>query len=225
MNANKWVLEKEWSTIDDSKIKRIFDFFLSLVGIFAFTFLFPFFLVIPVAIIIEDGFPIFFSLDKVGKNGKLFRMYKFRSMVKDAERNGVVWVDKNPSKLTKVGRFLRATAMDELPQLFSILKGDMSFVGPRPYRVSFEEQFSKEIENYSLRHLVRPGLTGLAQVYGKKYMSPRQRLRFDLLYIKKRSFCMDLKLILISGWNTLRRRWESRDRKIKRVKIGKWRII
>ena len=195
MNANKWVLEKEWSTIDDSKIKRIFDFFLSLVGIFAFTFLFPFFLLIPVAIIIEDGFPIFFSLDKVGKNGKLFRMYKFRSMVKDAERNGVVWVDKNPSKLTKVGRFLRATAMDELPQLFSILKGDMSFVGPRPYRVSFEDQFSKEIENYSLRHLVRPGLTGLAQVYGKKYMSPRQRLRFDLLYIKKRSFCMDLKLI------------------------------
>ena len=225
MNANKWVLEKEWSTIDDSKIKRIFDFFLSLVGIFAFTFLFPFFLVIPVAIIIEDGFPIFFSLDKVGKNGKLFRMYKFRSMVKDAERNGVVWVNKNPSKLTKVGRFLRATAMDELPQLFSILKGDMSFVGPRPYRVSFEEQFSKEIENYSLRHLVRPGLTGLAQVYGKKYMSPRQRLRFDLLYIKKRSFCMDLKLILISGWNTLCRRWESQDRKIKRIKIGKWRII
>ena len=222
MSANTWMLEKQVvKVVNDSKIKRTFDFLLSLIGILIFS---PLFLITSVAILIEDGFPIFFTLNKVGKDHKIFKMYKFRSMVKDAEKNGVVWVNKNPSKVTKVGRFLRATAMDELPQLFSILKGDMSFVGPRPYRVSFEEQFSKEIENYSLRHLVRPGLTGLAQVYGKKYMSPKQRLRFDLLYIKKRSFCMDLKLILISGWNTLRRRWESQDRKMKRIKIGKWRI-
>ena len=204
------------------KLKRLFDFCLALMGLMIFS---PLLVFIPFAIWLEDRGPIFYKQQRVGKGLKVFTVYKFRSMVKNAEeKTGPVWAKENDPRVTMVGRVLRATAMDELPQLFSILKGDMSFVGPRTLRPFFVEKFAKEVPNYLSRFSVPPGLTGLAQIYAKYDSSAHQKLRFDLLYIKKRSFLLDLKLILISVWITLRHRWESRNRKIKRIKIGRWRI-
>lgn len=112
-----------------------------------------------------------------------------------------------------MGQFLRRTALDELPQLVNILLGDMSFVGPRPQRAALVSDYLRQIPNYGLRHLVRPGLTGLAQVYGRYHTPPRQKLRYDLLYVRSASLGLDLKLLLASLWITLRGRWSSRARR------------
>ena len=220
-SLRSWLLSANEVIFPDPKVKRIFDFLLAFLGIIIF---FPIFLAITVAIYLEDGFPILYSQDRIGFRGKLYKMYKFRSMVKNAEKSNPVRAKENDPRVTKVGKIIRATAMDELPQLFNILKGDMSFVGPRSYREFFVNQFRQQVPNYDLCHIVRPGLTGLAQVYGSKNISPRHKLWLDLLYIKNRSMLLDIKLILISIWITIRRRWESRNRKIKRIKIGRWRI-
>lgn len=136
-------------------------------------------------------------------------------MIKDAEKHtGAVWASENDTRITRVGRILRATAMDEFPQLLSILKGDMSFVGPRPERPELVTLFNGGISNYDLRHNVRPGLTGLAQIFGKYDSPPKHKLKYDLLYVRKQSFWLDLKLIFLSFWVTLRGKWESRQKKI-----------
>jgi len=218
---NHYFLNQNETYFQDSKIKRLFDFSLSLAGILIFS---PVFLLIGLAILLEDGPPILYWQERVGLHGKLYRICKFRSMVKNAEKDKPLRAKENDPRVTKVGKIIRKTAMDELPQLFSILKGDMSFVGPRSYREFFVNQFRQQVPNYDLCHMIRPGLTGLAQVYGPKDISPRQKLRLDLLYAKRRTMLLDLKLILMSIWITLCRRWESRNRKIKRIKIGRWRI-
>jgi lipopolysaccharide/colanic/teichoic acid biosynthesis glycosyltransferase len=200
-------------------LKRLFDIFLSSIGIIGSS---PLWILFALVILIEDGLPIFYLQDRVGKNGRIFKGIKFRSMIKDAEKDsGPVQAVENDPRVTKVGRLLRATAMDELPQLINILKGDMSFVGPRALRPaekevrgSPEETEIEKIPSYQERLAVRPGLTGLAQVYLPGEALRSEKFQYDLLYIKKQSFFLDLKLIFLSFRITFRGKWESRDKKV-----------
>jgi lipopolysaccharide/colanic/teichoic acid biosynthesis glycosyltransferase len=170
---------------------------------------------IPLFIWLEDRGPVFYTQERVGRNGRIFMVYKFRSMVPDAEKHtGAVWASEHDPRVTKVGRILRATAMDELPQLWNILRGDMSFVGPRAERPELVEKFARDIRNYRKRFAVRPGLTGIAQVYGRYDTPPQNKLRYDLLYVKNQSLFLDLKLIFLSVWITLKGKWESRQKKV-----------
>jgi len=140
------------------------------------------------------------------------------------EKHEMIFLENDP-RVTKVGRILRAMSMDELPQLINILRGDMSFVGPRPIDRSEGNPKYKdvsEIPGYEIRRQLRPGLTGIAQVYADKYISPKNKFRYDVLYAKKMSFLLDLKLILISFLVSLKLGWEKKGRKIKRIKIKKY---
>jgi lipopolysaccharide/colanic/teichoic acid biosynthesis glycosyltransferase len=165
---------------------------------------------------------VFFRQPRVGRGGRVFDALKFRSMVPNAEAlTGPVQAAENDPRITRVGRLLRATAMDELPQLWNIFAGDMSFVGPRPLRpgeveVRGDGQFVRldEIPGYEARHRVRPGLTGLAQVYAPRDIDRARKFRLDRLYLKRAGFWFDLKLILVSFWITARGDWEKRDRRI-----------
>jgi sugar transferase (PEP-CTERM system associated) len=142
--------------------------------------------------------PVFYRQVRVGENGRSFELLKFRSMVENAETNGAVWAQKNDSRITRVGRCLRKTRLDEIPQMINVLKGDMSFVGPRPERPEFVEQLRKEIPYYDLRHSVRPGITGWAQIrypYGATKEDALQKLKYDLYYIKNMSILFDLIII------------------------------
>lgn len=200
-------------------LKRLFDIFLSSIGIIGSL---PLWILFGLAIILEDGLPVFYLQERVGKEGKIFKGIKFRSMIKDAEKDtGPVQAVENDPRVTKVGRILRATAMDELPQLVNILKGDMSFVGPRALRPKEKEvrgnPDEKEIEKipgYQERLAVRPGLTGLAQVYLPGEALRSEKFKYDLEYIKNQSFLFDLKLIFLSFWITFRGKWESREKKV-----------
>ncbi len=201
-----------------SLLKRIFDIFFSGIGLIASL---PLWLLIAAAIKLEDGGPVFYSQERVGKGGRVFKVYKFRSMIPDAEkRTGAVWASENDHRVTRVGRVLRATAMDELPQLWSIFKGDMSFVGPRPERPELVEEFTREIPGFMERFQVQPGLTGVAQVYGKYDTPPRHKLRYDLFYIENQSFPLDVQLILFSFLITFMGKWEDRG---KPQMLRKWR--
>jgi lipopolysaccharide/colanic/teichoic acid biosynthesis glycosyltransferase len=174
----------------------------------------PLWALICAAIVLEDGGPVLFFKNCVGLGGRTFRQIKFRSMIRDAERDtGPVLSWEGDPRITRVGSFLRKTALDELPQLVNILRGDMSFVGPRPQRATLVARYLREIPNYGLRHLVRPGLTGLAQVYGRYHTPPRHKLRYDLLYVRRAGLLLDCQLLLASFWITARGRWSSRERK------------
>jgi len=199
-------------------LKRPFDIALSSVGIVLSS---PLWLVFGLMIWLEDKGPIFYKQERIGKNGKVFKALKFRSMIADAEqKEGPVQAKLNDKRVTKVGKILRATAMDELPQLTNILIGDMSFVGPRALRPAEIENHGRntvslvELPGFSKRHSIRPGLTGLTQVYLPKDFPIKRKFRYDLLYIKNRSFWLDLKLIFLSFWITFRAKWESREKKI-----------
>ena len=198
--------------------KRLFDICLSSVGIIGSS---PLWFVFSLAIRLEDRGPVFYTQERVGKNGKTFKALEFRSMIKDAEKGaGPVQATENDPRVTKVGRILRATAMDELPQLINIFKGDMSFVGPRALRPEEREVHGnpiilriEDIPGYKERLTVRPGLTRLAQVYLPTDAPRRRKFRYDLLYIKNHSSLLDLKLIFLSFWITFRGKWESREKK------------
>ena len=191
--------------------KRFFDLLLSAIGLVVSA---PIWAVIAVCIKLDDGGPVFYTQVRLRQWKKTFRVYKFRSMVTSAEEgSGPVWASANDNRITRIGKLLRATGADELPQLLNIFRGDMSFVGPRPERPELVAIFSQKIRNYNQRFLVQPGLTGLAQVYGRYDSSPRQKLGYDLLYIRRRSLWLDLKLISVSFWITFQGRWESRLRK------------
>jgi len=195
-------------------LKRGFDILLSGFGLVVSL---PLWALIALEIKLHDGGPVFYRQQRVGKDGRLFTGLKFRSMVPDADKKwGALPARENDPRITKVGRWLRATAMDELPQLWSILRGDMSFVGPRPEWVELVKRFRREIPSFDLRHQVRPGLTGLAQVYGHSEISRRHKLRYDLLYVRRQSFWLDIRLVLLSFAVTFTGRWERREGKVPR---------
>lgn len=173
--------------------KRLFDIVASLCGCIILS---PLFLVVSIAIKAYDRGPVFYTQDRAGKDHKVFKIYKFRSMVTDAEANGMRRATSNDDRITPVGKIIRATRIDELPQLFNILKGDMSVVGPRPERVELDEIYTKQMPEFALRLKVKGGLTGYAQVFGKYNTSPEDKLKLDLLYINQRSMMLDLKIIL-----------------------------
>jgi lipopolysaccharide/colanic/teichoic acid biosynthesis glycosyltransferase len=180
----------------------------------------PLWLVVASAIKLEDGGPVFFTQDRVGKGGRIFRALKFRSMRQDAEAaTGPLQARDGDVRITRVGRLMRATAMDELPQLWNICRGDMSFVGPRalrPGEIEIEGGGPVALEavpGYARRIAVRPGLTGVAQVYAARDIPRRHKFRYDALYIRRRSLSLDVRLILLSFWISFRGTWENRDRK------------
>jgi lipopolysaccharide/colanic/teichoic acid biosynthesis glycosyltransferase len=198
--------------------KRTLDVMLSGLGLVASA---PLWTVIAAAIKITDRGPVFFTQARVGERGRIFDALKFRSMIPDAERGiGPVQAAQSDPRVTGVGRVLRATAMDELPQLWNIFRGDMSFVGPRALRPEEIEVDGRgvgapleAVPGFAERCRVPPGLTGIAQIYAPRDVSRRQKFRLDLLYIRRRSLILDLRLILLSFWITLRGTWEHRERK------------
>lgn len=174
--------------------KRLVDAALAALGLLVGL---PVMAVMAVAIKLESPGPVFFVQERVTENGRFFGLIKFRTMARDAEKlTGPTLATRDDPRVTRVGRFLRACRLDELPQLINILKGDMSLVGPRPERPFFVEQFAKQIPNYAQRHKVKPGLTGLAQVEGKYSTSAHDKLRYDLLYSRHHSPLMDLRILL-----------------------------
>jgi lipopolysaccharide/colanic/teichoic acid biosynthesis glycosyltransferase len=154
------------------------------------------------AIVIESGFgqPILYRQERVGERGRSFLVLKFRSMRTDAEKDGVArWATTNDDRITRVGRFIRKVRIDELPQIFNVLRGDMSFVGPRPERPQFVEQLTREIPYFGLRHCVKPGITGWAQLryaYGASVEDAAEKLKYDLYYVKNNSLLFDIAILL-----------------------------
>lgn len=197
-----------------ARSKRAFDAAVAFLGILVSS---PLWLFFALAIFVEDGLPVFYRQSRVGQSGRIFNALKFRTMRKDAEAGiGPVQAGKNDPRVTRVGAILRKTALDELPQLWNILKGDMSFVGPRPLRPgeiladqSGERVRLEDVPGFDERITITPGLTGLAQVYAPRNIHHRQKFRYDLLYIKKQNFFLDLKLIYLSFLRTFRGRWEA----------------
>lgn len=182
----------------NERTKRLIDLIYALI-LFAVTW--PVMLITALAIMLESGFKgsIFYKQTRVGQHNINFDVIKFRSMSMDAEKNGAQWAQKNDSRVTKVGKFIRKARIDELPQLFNVLKGEMSFVGPRPERPEFVADFSKSIEYYEMRHFVKPGITGWAQVcypYGATEEDTKNKLEFDLYYLKNYGLFLDSMIIL-----------------------------
>lgn len=174
-------------------VKRVCDIIVSIIALVVT--LIPM-LVISAVICLDSEGPAIYKQERLGLNGKAFTMYKFRSMYMDAEQNGPQWASKNDSRCTRVGTFLRKTRLDELPQFFNILKGDMSLVGPRPERSYFYDLFESYIPGFKYRLIVKPGLTGLAQVSGGYDLLPEEKIIYDMEYISNQSFIMDAKCIL-----------------------------
>ena len=182
-------------TLEQRFVKRAMDIVLCSVAMVVAA---PIMLVVAIAIKLEDGGPVFFTQKRATIDGKTFDILKFRSMIVDAEKYGAIpATDKDP-RITKVGNVIRATRIDELPQILNILKGEMSIVGPRPERVEHVEKYSKEVSEFSYRLKVKGGLTGYAQIYGKYNTSAYDKLRLDLMYIENYSLLLDIKLILMT---------------------------
>lgn len=205
-----WFIRAEGFTMLHSPaagaVKRVCDV------LFAFSLLvitLPIMILATIAIKISSRGPALFSQTRVGKEGHYFTLFKFRTMKVDAERNGAQWSQDSDPRVIWVGRFLRASRIDEIPQCWNILKGDMSFIGPRPERKEFTENLASEIPYYNLRHIVKPGLTGWAQVsypYGSSTEDSLRKLQYDLYYIKNYSLILDLNIILRTVLVTLRLR-------------------
>jgi lipopolysaccharide/colanic/teichoic acid biosynthesis glycosyltransferase len=199
-------------------LKRGFDIFLSGAGLIASA---PLWALVAAAIRLEDGGPVFFRQERAGIGGRSFMAFKFRSMRPDAEAGvGAIQAAEHDPRVTRVGRLLRATAMDELPQLWNIFRGDMSFVGPRALRPGEIEQGRdgvlerlEDVPGYTTRISVRPGLTGVAQVYAPRDVPRRHKFRYDRIYVRRRSWWLDVRLILISFWISVHGTWEARGRK------------
>ena len=198
--------------------KRLFDILLSGAGLLVSS---PLWIFLAAAIKLEDGGPVFFTQERVGLGGRTFDALKFRSMRPDAEAlTGALQASENDPRVTRIGRLMRATAMDELPQLWNIVRGDMSFVGPRALRPGEIEAGSdgrltrlEDVPGFDQRIKVRPGLTGLAQVYAPRDVPRRQKFRYDRLYVNRRSWRLDLQLLLLSFWISVLGTWEVRGRK------------
>lgn len=206
---------------DEYLLKRYIDFVLALGGLIASL---PISIIVSILIYLEDRGSIFYSQKRVGKYGNLFKAYKFRTMIEDSDTlYGPLQAQENDPRITKIGKLLRFTAFDELPQLWSILKGDMSFVGPRallPAEKETGEGKSAEIisvdkiAGYENRILVKPGLTGVAQIFAPRDLNRKNKFRYDSIYIDNMSLLFDLKLIMLSFYITFKGAWENRDKKI-----------
>jgi lipopolysaccharide/colanic/teichoic acid biosynthesis glycosyltransferase len=198
--------------------KRALDILLSGVGLVLSS---PVWLALAAAIKLEDGGPVFYTQDRVGEGGRTFEVFKFRSMIPNAEAVvGALQATEHDPRVTRVGRLMRATAMDELPQLWNIFRGDMSFVGPRALRPGEIERADDQlvplsaIPGYDARTKMRPGLTGVAQIYAPRDVRRRDKFRYDRVYARRESFWLDVRLILLSFWITFRGRWEVRGDKL-----------
>jgi sugar transferase (PEP-CTERM system associated) len=188
-------------------VRRAFSILISMVGLILTAPLIP---LIMLVIKLDSKGPVFYSQTRVGKGGSIFKLYKFRTMRQDAEAaNGAQWAGDNDPRVTRVGRFLRTSRLDEIPQLWCVLKGDMAFVGPRPERPEFVAWLSQEIPYYGVRHMVRPGLTGWAQIkykYGSTVEDAREKLQYDLFYIKNVSIGLELLIVFQTIKTVLLRR-------------------
>lgn len=183
-------------TITQRFIKRTIDIVVSVIGLIIAS---PIMLVSALLIKLHDKGPVLYKQERITRNNKTFMLYKFRSMIVDAEKyTGAVWQMENDPRITKIGKFLRATRMDELPQLLNVLKGEMSLIGPRPEREIFIQEFVKSIPDFKYRVNVKPGITGLAQVLGKYNSEPVDKLRFDLIYIRNYSPWLDFKILFLT---------------------------
>lgn len=180
------------------RFKRYIDIFAALVGLVVGL---PIFLATAFLVLISSGFPVLFKQLRTGENGKPITIYKFRTMVKEAEKEGAQYATQNDPRFTFFGKVMRQFRLDEMPQFYNVLKGDMSFIGPRPERPEFIAELQKNIPYYNLRHLVKPGLTGWAQVmhgYGDSTESAVEKLQYDLFYIKNYSLLLDISILLKS---------------------------
>lgn len=198
--APEWLVQVEGFSLFQKpvqlKFKRVFDLGLA---VLLFLLSLPILLLTAVIIYFESKGPILYRQIRTGRNGKPFTIYKFRSMRVDAEKDGAQWAKVGDTRITRVGNFLRKSRIDELPQILNVLRGDMSFIGPRPERPEFNETLEKEIPYYQLRHLVNPGITGWAQIlypYGASVEDAWEKLQYDLYYIKNYSFWLDVRIAL-----------------------------
>jgi lipopolysaccharide/colanic/teichoic acid biosynthesis glycosyltransferase len=199
-------------------IKRLFDMGLAGFGLLASS---PLWLALAVLIKLEDRGPVFYTQDRVGRGGRRFLAMKFRSMRPDAEASsGPVQATAHDPRVTRIGRWMRKTAMDELPQLWNIFRGDMSFVGPRALRPGEIEAETdgrlvalEDVPGFEHRVRVRPGLTGLAQIYARRDIPRRHKFRYDRIYVEHGSWLLDARLILLSFWISFLGTWEARGRK------------
>jgi len=195
------------------KLKRPLDLSMILCGLLfplSWPLWFIVIFIIPLLIWLEDKGPIFYSQERIGKNKKIFKVYKFRTMIPDAENlTGAVWSTKNDPRITKIGHLLRKTALDEIPQLLNIIKGDMSFVGPRAERPELHNKFIKSLPEFDKRLEVTPGLSGLAQISGSYDLDPSKKIKYDIDYIKKMNLLLDIKIIILSVFNSLLARWDT----------------
>jgi len=209
-----------WSLRIGRLSKRVLDIFGAVVGLALLT---PLFLVVASLILITSGRPIFYTQDRVGQGGRIFRILKFRSMKRDAEgETGPIWATNHDTRCTKIGDWLRHTNIDELPQLFNVLVGDMSLVGPRPERPIFVEQFTDAVPDYEFRHAVPAGMTGWAQVHGwRGRTSLRKRVQYDLDYIRRWSFFLDVRILFMTIQHVLhgKTKWEGGSAKQKRSRV------
>jgi len=181
-------------------VKRILDLILGIIGLILTS---PLWLYVIIRIKAEDRGPVFFVQERVGKNGKLFRMYKFRSMIVGAEKKGLgVFIRTDDERITRIGKFIRKTSIDELPQLINVLKGEMSIVGPRP---TLEYQVKRYNEEQKRRLSVKPGITGWAQINGRNNMTWPEKIELDLWYVDHWSIGLDLKIIGRTIWFVLKK--------------------
>jgi exopolysaccharide biosynthesis polyprenyl glycosylphosphotransferase len=196
--SHSWFLEnlKEGEKLIYDKLKRVFDIILASI-ILIFTL--PLWPLIALAIKLEDGGPVFYKQERVGRDRKIFWLIKFRSMIEEAEKEEVKWAEIGDRRMTKVGKFLRRIHSDELPQMLNVISGEISLVGPRPERPEFVEKLEKEIPHYHLRHLIKPGFTGWAQIkfrYGRSIIDSKEKFEYDLYYLKNRNFLLDIGILL-----------------------------
>lgn len=182
-------------TTEAQIIKRIMDILISLIALVITS---PFMLFAAIAIKLDDGGPVFFKQNRITKDGKIFNVLKFRSMIVDADKDGAKKAETGDNRITKVGKFIRACRLDELPQFINVLRGDMSIVGPRPERIENVYEYSQMYPEFELRHRVKGGITGYAQLYGKYNTSPKDKLNMDLIYIETYSIIQDIKLIILT---------------------------
>jgi exopolysaccharide biosynthesis polyprenyl glycosylphosphotransferase len=195
------VLLRPWEEAAKRTLDIVASFWVIILGM-------PVWLATALAIRLTSKGPLIYSQERVGKDGRPFKIFKFRSMYIDAERGGPQWASKNDPRVTPLGRFLRKSHLDEVPQFWNVLKGDMSLVGPRPERPFFVKQLIEEIPYYNRRHKVRPGITGLYQAMIDKYDESiddvRQRVKYDLMYIESMSFRLDIKILFRTAYMMMR---------------------